>query len=185
MDSHAKVQIDLEDAYQGGNRMLTLKHSVLGEDGRPVLKERTLNVRIPKGVRQGQHIRLAKQGGAGIGEGGEGDLYLEIEFARHPLYHVEGTDVYLDLPVTPWEAALGARIKAPTPDGAVDLKIPANSVSGRKLRLKGRGIPAKQAGDLYVVLQVALPPADTEAAKQAYREFEQTLDFNPRSKLGV
>ena len=185
MDSHAKVQIDLEDAYHGGNRVLTLKHSVLGADGRPELKERTLNVRIPQGVRQGQHIRLEKQGGAGIGEGGEGDLYLEIEFARHPLYHVEGTDVYLDLPVTPWEAALGAKIKAPTPTGAVDLKIPANSVTGRKLRLKGRGIPAKQAGDLYVVLQITLPPADTEAAKQAYREFEQTLDFNPRSKLGV
>jgi curved DNA-binding protein len=97
MDSHAIVQIDLEDAYHGGNRMLTLKHSVLGEDGRPLLKERTLNVRIPKGVSQGQQIRLAKQGGAGIGEGGEGDLYLEIEFARHPLYHVEGRDVYLDL----------------------------------------------------------------------------------------
>lgn len=185
MDSHARVQIDLEDAYHGGNRMLTLKHSVLGEDGRPLLKERTLNVRIPKGVRQGQHIRLAKQGGAGIGEGGEGDLYLEIEFARHPFYHIEGKDVYLDLPVTPWEAALGAKIKTPTPAGEVDLKIPANSVSGRQLRLKGRGIPAKQAGDLYVVLQVSLPPADTEAAKQAYREFEQTLDFNPRSKLGV
>jgi curved DNA-binding protein len=185
MDSHAKVQIDLEDAYHGGNRVLTLKHSVLGADGRPELKERTLNVRIPQGVRQGQHIRLEKQGGAGIGEGGEGDLYLEIEFAHHPFYHVEGKDVYLDLPVTPWEAALGAKIKVPTPAGAVDLKIPANSVTGRKLRLKGRGIPAKQAGDLYVVVQVALPPADTDAAKQAYREFEQTLDFNPRSKLGV
>jgi len=185
MDSHARVQIDLEDAYHGGNRVLTLKHSELGADGRPVLNERTLNVRIPKGVCQGQHIRLAKQGGAGIGKGGEGDLYLEVEFARHPFYHVEGKDVYLDLPITPWEAALGATVKAPTPDGAVDLKIPANSISGRKLRLKGRGIPAKQAGDLYVVLQVALPPADTKTAKQAYREFEQTLDFNPRSKLGV
>ena len=184
-DSHARVQIDLEDAYQGGNRMITLKHSVLGADGRPVLKERTLNVRIPKGVRQGQHIRLAKQGGAGIGEGGEGDLYLEIEFARHPLYHVEGKDVYLDLPVTPWEAALGATIKTPTPTGTVDLKIPENSVAGRKMRLKGRGIPAKQEGDLFVVLQLVLPPADTEAAKQAYREFEQAIDFKPRSKLGV
>lgn len=184
-DSHARVQIDLEDAYQGGNRVLTLTHSELGADGRPALKQRTLNVRIPKGVHQGQHIRLAKQGGAGIGEGAKGDLYLEIEFARHPVYHVEGKDVYLDLPVTPWEAALGANIKVPTPTGRVDLKIPANSVSGRKLRLKGRGIPAKQAGDLYVVLQVVLPPADTETAKQAYRELKQALDFNPRKKLGV
>ena len=185
MDSHARVQIDLEDAYQGGQRMLTLKHSELNTEGRPALKERTLNVRIPKGVRQGQQIRLAKQGGAGVGEGDNGDLYLEIEFARHPLYHVEGKDVYLDLPVTPWEAALGATIKTPTPAGVVDLKVPANSASGSKMRLKGRGIPAQQPGDLYVVLQVALPPADNESAQQAYREFQQAVDFNPRSNLGV
>ncbi|HKJ50587.1 MAG TPA: DnaJ C-terminal domain-containing protein [Gammaproteobacteria bacterium] len=185
MDSHAKVLIDLEDAYRGGNRTLTLKHSELGADGRPVLRERTLNVRIPKGVHQGQHIRLAKQGGAGIGEGGAGDLYLEIEFGRHPLYHVEGRDVYLDLPVTPWEAALGATVKVPTPSGAVDLKIPANSSSGRKLRLKGRGIPAREPGDFYAVLKLALPPAETEAARQAYRDFERSADFNPRSRLGV
>jgi curved DNA-binding protein len=185
MDSHARVQIDLEDAYHGGQRMLTLKHSELNAQGRPALKERTLNVRIPKGVRQGQQIRLAKQGGTGVGEGDNGDLYLEIEFARHPLYHVEGKDVYLDLPVSPWEAALGATIKAPTPAGVVDLKVPANSLSGSKMRLKGRGIPAQQPGDLYVVLQVALPPADNESAQQAYREFQQAVDFNPRSKLGV
>jgi curved DNA-binding protein len=185
MDSHARVEIDLEDAYHGGQRVLTLKHSELNAEGRPVLKERTLNVRIPKGVRQGQQIRLAKQGGAAVSAGDNGDLYLEIEFARHPLYHVEGKDVYLDLPVAPWEAALGATIKAPTPAGVVDLKIPANSVSGSKMRLKGRGIPAQQPGDLYVLLQVALPPANNESARQAYREFQQAVDFNPRSKLGV
>ena len=185
MDSHARVQIDLEDAFHGGQRMLTLKHSELNSQGQPELRERTLNVRIPKGVRQGQQIRLAKQGGAGIGEGDKGDLYLEIEFTNHPLYHVEGKDVYLDLPVTPWEAALGATLKVPTPDGAVDLKVPANSASASKLRLKGRGIPSKQPGDFYVTLQVALPPAGNETEKQAYREFEKALDFNPRSKLGV
>ena len=184
-DTHARVVIDLEDAYLGGSRTLTLKHSELGADGRPALKERTLNVRIPRGVRQGQHIRLAKQGGAGIGEGGAGDLYLEIEFAHHPFYHVEGKDVYLDLPVAPWEAALGATVKLPTPAGAVDLKIPANSSGGRKLRLKGRGIPSQQAGDLYTVLRITLPPADSEAAKKAYREFQQALDFNPRTGLGA
>jgi len=184
-DTHARVVIDLEDAYLGGSRTLTLKHSELGADGRPVLKERTLNVRIPRGVRQGQHIRLAKQGGAGIGEGGAGDLYLEIEFARHPFYHVEGKDVYLDLPVAPWEAALGATVKLPTPAGTVDLKIPANSSGGRKLRLKGRGIPSQQPGNLYTVLRITLPPADSEPAKQAYREFQQALDFDPRTGLGA
>ena len=147
--------------------------------------ERTLNVRIPKGVHQGQHIRLAKQGAAGVGSGASGDLYLEVEFRPHPYYHVEGKEVYLDLPVAPWETALGATIKVPTPSGTVDLKIPAGSAGGRKLRLRGRGIPAKEPGDLYVVLRIALPPSQTEAAKEAYRDFEQALRFNPREPLGV
>lgn len=184
-DTHAKVMIDLEDAYQGATRTLTLKHTELGADGRPQMKERTLNVRIPKGICQGQHIRLAKQGGAGMGKGEPGDLYLEVEFRPHSLYRVEGRDVYLKLPVAPWEAALGATVKAPTPTGSVDLKIPANSSDGRKLRLKERGIPGKQPGDFYVVIQIALPPAESEAAKTAYRNFEKALPYNPREKLGV
>jgi curved DNA-binding protein len=184
-DTHAKVLIDLEDAYRGATRTLTLKHTELGPDGRPQLKEHTLNVRIPKGIRQGQHIRLAKQGGAGIGKGEAGDLFLEVEFSPHPFYKVEGKDVYLDLPVAPWEAALGAHVKAPTPTGAVDMKIPANSSGGRKLRLKGRGIPAKAPGDLYVVLRIALPKADSEAAKKAYQEFKAATEFNSRAHLGV
>jgi len=184
-DTYAKVLIDLEDAYHVATRTLTLRHSELGSDGRPRLKERTLNVHIPKGVRQGQHIRLAKQGSPGIGKGEAGDLYLEIEFRPHPFYKVEGNDVYLDLPVAPWEAALGATVKVPTPSGTVDLKIPPNSRAGRKLRLKGRGIPSKQPGDLYVVLQIALPKADNDAAKKAYEAFEQAIAFNPRAHLGV
>ncbi len=184
-DTHAKILIDLEDAYQGATRSLTLKATELGPDGRPRLRERTLNVRIPKGVHQGQHIRLGKQGGAGAGQGQPGDLYLQVEFRPHPFYDVEGKDVYLTLPVAPWEAALGAAVKAPTPSGVVDLKIPANSASGRKLRLTGRGIPAKEPGDLYVVLQIALPKAATDDERKAYREFEQAMGFNPRAKLGV
>ena len=184
-DTYAKVLIDLEDAYHGGSRMLTLKHSELGSDGRPHIKERTLNVHIPKGIRQGQHIRLAKQGGSGIGKGEAGDLYLEVEFRAHPFYHVEGKDVFLDLPVAPWEAALGAKVKVPTPSGPVDLKIPPGSRGGCKLRLKGKGIPARPPGDFYVVLQIAVPPAKTDAAKAAYREFEKALKFNPRERLGV
>ena len=184
-DAHAKIIIDLEDAYQGATRALNLKHTELGADGRPQLKERTLNVRIPKGIRQGQHIRLTKQGSPGVGQGEPGDLYLEVEFNSHALYHAEGNDVYLDLPVTPWEAALGATVKVPTPTGSVDLKIPENSSSGRKLRLKGRGIPAKQAGDFYVVLKIDLPPADSEEAKEAYRNFEKAFPYNPRKHLGV
>ncbi|MDZ7750355.1 MAG: DnaJ C-terminal domain-containing protein [Gammaproteobacteria bacterium] len=183
-DTHAKVLIDLEDAYHGATRSVTLRHTELGPDGRPRVQERTLNVRIPKGVRQGQHIRLGGQGGAGMGQGEAGDLYLEIEFRPHPLYHVESRDVVMELPVAPWEAALGATVKVPMPTGAVDLKIPPGSGNGRKLRLKGRGIPGPRPGDLYVVLNVALPPADTEAAKAAYRQMEQALAFNPRAHMG-
>lgn len=184
-DTYARVLIDLEDAYHGATRSLTLKHTKLDAGGRPRVDERTLNVRIPKGVRQGQHIRLARQGGAGVGRGEPGDLYLEVEFRPHPFYHVEGSDVFLDLPVAPWEAALGATVKVPTPTGQVDLKIPPGSSGGRKLRLKERGIPARPPGDLYVVLQIALPPADTEAARAAYREMQKALRFNPRVRLGV
>ncbi|HHI77503.1 MAG TPA: J domain-containing protein [Gammaproteobacteria bacterium] len=185
-DTYAKVLIDIEDAYNGATRTLTLKHTELGPDGRPQLKERTLNVRIPKGVRQGQHIRLAKQGSPGIGKGEPGDLYLEVEFRPHPFYRVEGKDLYLDLPVAPWEAALGAKVKVPTPAGSVDLKIPPGSAGGRKLRLRGKGIPAKQPGDFYVVLQIALPPADSDSAKAAYEAFSKAFPgFNPRSRLGV
>jgi curved DNA-binding protein len=184
-DAYARVLIDLEDAFHGATRTLTLKHTVLGDDGRPHVKERTLSVRIPKGVHQGQHIRLAGQGDPGIGQGGAGDLYLEVTLRPHPLYKVEGRDVYLDLPVAPWEAALGASVKAPTPTGVVDLKIPAGSINGRKLRLKGRGLPGNPAGDLYVVLSIALPPSDSEAAKAVYEEMARTLKFNPRAHLGV
>jgi len=184
-DTYAKVLIDLEDAYHGATRTLTLQHTELSPDGHPQLKERTLKVRIPKGVRQGQHIRLAGQGSPGIGKGEPGDLYLQIEFRPHPLYRVEGTDVFLNLPVAPWEAALGAKMKIPTPTGTVDLKIPSGSNDGRKLRLKGLGIPGKPPGDFYAVIQIALPPADTEAAKTAYRDMAQALKFNPRARLGV
>lgn len=184
-DTYAKVLIELEDTYQGTTRTVTLQHSELGPDGQPHLEERTLNIRIPKGMYQGQHIRLAKQGGAAIGKGEAGDLYLRVEFQPHPLYKVEGKDVYLDLPLTPWEAALGATVKTPTPAGTVDLKIPPNSSGGSKLRLKGRGIPAKEPGNFYAVLRIALPKADTETAKKAYEEFGKALNFDPRAELGV
>ncbi len=184
-DHHAKILIDLEDAYQGATRSLTLRLPEVDAKGRVITRERTLNVRIPKGVRQGQQIRLTGQGGAAVGRGGAGDLYLEVEFRQHALYKVDGRDVYLNLPVTPWEAALGAQVKVPTPGGVIDLKIPSESSSGRKLRLRGRGIPGSPAGDLYVVLQIALPPAKTEEAKNFYRRMSEELQFNPRSKLGV
>jgi len=184
-DAYAKAVIELEDAYQGTTRAITLRHAELGPNGRPEVKNRTLNVKIPKGIRQGQHIRLAGQGNPGHGGGEAGDLYLEIEFNVHPYYRVEGGDVYLDLPIAPWEAALGTTVTAPTPGGNVELKIPAGSASGKKMRLKGRGIPSSSAGDLYVLLQVALPPAKSDEARDLYKQMEQKMAFNPRAALGV
>ncbi len=184
-DHHARVLIDIEDAYHGATRMITLKVPTVDSQGHIITREHSLNVHIPKGIRQGQQIRLPGQGAPGMGEGKPGDLYLEVEFNPHSLYRVDGRDLYFDLPLAPWEAALGAKVKAPTPQGAVDLTIPANSGAGRKLRLKGRGIPGNPAGDIYVVLQIALPPANTDEAKAIYREMEQKLAFNPRAGMGV
>jgi curved DNA-binding protein len=150
-----------------------------------VNKERVLNVQVPKGILAGQTIRLAGQGSAGAPDGKPGDLYIEVDFKPHPLYRVEGRDLYLELPVAPWEAALGAAVKTPTPGGVVDLKIPAGSHAGTKLRLKGRGIPAATPGDVYVVLEIALPPAASEKAQAAYRALAEAAPFNPRSSLGV
>jgi len=183
-DHHAKVLIDLEDAYYGAQRTISLKMPVVDAKGHVTTDERTLDVNIPKGVRAGQHLRLSGQGGAGTGQGESGDLYLEIEFRPHRLFRVDGRDVYFDLPLAPWEAALGTSVNAPTPEGSVELSIPPNSAAGRKLRLKGKGIPGKPPGDLYAVLQVVLPPANSERAKDAYRAMAKEFDFNPRAHWG-
>lgn len=184
-DHHAKVMIDLEDAYAGATRQISLSAPYVDETGHVRTRQRTLNVRIPKGVQQGQHIRLAGQGNPGMGQGQAGDLYLEVEFRQHPLYRVEGRDVYLDLPVAPWELALGAKIRVPTPTGKVDVAVPASSQSGRKLRLTGRGIPGKTSGDLYVTLQCVVPAAKTDKERQVYQDMERELAFNPRERLSV
>jgi curved DNA-binding protein len=184
-DHHAKVMIDLQDSYQGATRSITLQVSSLDEQGRVVTRPRTLNVKIPRGIRRGQQIRLAGQGGSGHGGGDAGDLYLEVDFNPRSHYSVEGADVYLQVPLAPWEAALGATVKVPTPAGKVDLKIPAGSQAGKKLRLKGRGIPARQAGDLYVVLQIAVPPAENDAQRKLYEEMKQEFSFNPRAGMEV
>ncbi len=182
-DHHAKITIPLEDAYRGAQRSISLRMPALDADGRNVMRERTLDVAIPKGVRAGQHLRLAGQGGPGLGDGPAGDLFLEIEFDTHRLYRVDGRDVHVDLPLAPWEAALGASVAVPTPDGEVELTIPPGSAAGRKLRLKGRGIPGSTPGDLYVALAIVLPPAATDAAKRAYEAFRAAVDFNPRATL--
>jgi curved DNA-binding protein len=180
-DHHAKVMIDLTDTYHGAQRSISLRMPVLDAQGHVTMQERKLDVSIPKGIRAGQHLRLAGQGGTGIGEGPAGDLYLEIAFNPHPQFRTDGRDVYLDLPLAPWEAALGALVTAATPEGPVQLTIPPNSAAGRQLRLKGRGVPGTMPGDLYVVLKLVLPPAESESAREAYRVMAKAFDFNPRT----
>jgi curved DNA-binding protein len=184
-DHHARVMIDLDASLEGGTRSLTLRIPEYGDDGHPRLRERTLNVKIPKGIQAGQHIRLAGQGEKPPGEAKAGDLILEVGFAPHRLYRPEGRDLHLDVPVAPWEAALGASVTVPTPEGPVSLRVPPGSRAGTRLRLRGRGLPAQPAGDLYAVLQIALPPADSAAARAAYEAFAAATQFNPRSSLGV
>jgi curved DNA-binding protein len=184
-DHHAKIVVPLEDSFHGATREITLHSPELDARGQVVLRERRLQVGIPKGIRGGQQLRVAGQGSVGLGGGAPGDLFLEIEFAPHLLWRVDGRDVYATLRVAPWEAALGAEVPLVTPDGRVDVQVPAGSQSGRKLRLRGRGIPGSPPGDLYAVLEVVLPPAASDKARAAYRRLAEELAFDPRSNAGA
>ena len=183
-DHHAKILIDLADAYNGAKRTISLHMPTQDPEGHVITQERKLDVNIPKGIKVGQNLRLSGQGGPGMGDGGAGDLYLEIDFHPNALYKVDGKDVYLDLPLAPWEAALGTSVNIPTPAGStLELTIPPNSKSGRKMRLKGKGIPSKEPGDFYVVPNIVLPEAQSDEQKAAYQELEKAFDFKPRSHL--
>jgi curved DNA-binding protein len=163
-ETRARVANTLEDSYHGAQRMLSLS------DGR------TLNVRIPKGVIAGQTIRLAQQGARG------GDLMLEVEFTPHPQFRVEGRDITVTVTVAPWEAALGGKVPVPTLGGVVELALPAGTQSGRKLRLKARGLPGTTPGDQFVAIQLATPPAASDADRAFYEEMAQRFSgFAPRN----
>jgi curved DNA-binding protein len=184
-DIHATITVDLSDAYHGATRTISMRVPQRDASGRVVTTEKSLDVKIPKGVLPGQQLRLAGQGHPGIGGGPPGDLFLEIQLKPDPRYRVEGANVYETVPVAPWEAALGAKIAVPTPSGEVEVTVPAGSQTGRKLRLKGRGIPANPPGDLYLVLEVVLPPADNDKARQLYETMARELAFNPRARIGA
>ncbi len=179
-DHHAKVVLDLEDAFHGVNRQITLQVPHADAHGRPMYTNRTLNVKIPRGVKEGQVIRLAGQGAPGMGGGATGDLLLEVHFRTHEHLRVEGRDLFMTLPLTPWEAALGSMIKVDLPEGSINLRIPQGSQSGRQMRLRGKGIPGEPAGDLLLDLQVVLPPADTDKARELYETMARELAFDPR-----
>ena len=184
-DHHARIMVDLEDSFHGRARTVTLSMPEVGADGRVHTRQRTLNVRIPKGVCEGQRIRLEGQGGSGWGGAPKGDLYLEIRFRPHRLYRPDGRDVFVELPIAPWEAALGGVLTVPTLGGKVDLTVAAGAQSGQKLRLRGRGLPGKPPGDQYVVLKVVVPKATTPEARALYEKMAQQFPVNPRAALDV
>ncbi len=185
-DHHAKIELDLLDAYHGAERTISLRGAHLDENGKVVNDERQLQVKIPTGVREGQHIRLAGRGGAGFAGGAAGDLLLEVVFKPDTRWRAEGRDVYQRLALAPWEAALGASVVVTTPGGDAEVTVPAGWKQGRKLRLKGRGIPGKDPGDLYLELEIALPAADTDAARTAYTAMATAFpNFNARAAQGA
>ncbi len=183
-DRRATFTIDLEDAYRSATRQVTMQLPERDAHGRLVSKKRTFKVKIPRGITEGQQIRLAGQGGAGIGGAPKGDLYLQVAFRPHPQFRAEGRDVYLNLPVAPWELALGATVPVLTLGGKVDLKIPSGSQSAQKLRLKGRGLPGDPNGDQYVLLQGITPKPKTDAQKALYEQMAREMAFDPRANLG-
>jgi curved DNA-binding protein len=182
-DHHARIDLELEQAFRGATTALELKRPEVKPDGTLEVRTHTVRVTIPPGVTDGQLIRLAGQGEAAADGGKPGDLYLEAHILPHRLYQLDGRDVTLTLPLAPWEAALGAGVTVPTLGGPVEMQVPAGAQSGQKLRLRGRGLPGQPPGDEYVQLKVVLPPANSPEAKALYTEMRARLDFNPRADL--
>jgi curved DNA-binding protein len=179
-DYQGTVTVTLEEAYTG-----TSKSIQVPSNDESSTKTQTLNVKIPAGVKSGQQMRLAGQGAPGSHGGPRGDIYLNVDVMKHHLFDVKDNDIYLTLPITPWEAALGATILVPTLAGKIDLKIPPESQGGQKLRIKQRGLPGATPGDQFVLLKISTPPASTEAAKELYKKMAETMPYNPRKAMGV
>ncbi len=185
-DQHARILISLRDAYAGAQKTISLNRPVQDQQGQVHLQPHTLNLKIPQGIIEGQRIRLEGQGQPGYGGARAGDLYLEIAFEEDRLFHAEKRDVHLSLPITPWEAALGASLTVPTLGGNVQLKIPAGSQGGKKLRLKGRGLSTgNQRGDQIVTLRIVVPEPTTTEQRKLYAEMAKQMPINPRSELGI
>ncbi len=179
---HAKILLDIADAWRGAKRLVTLRVPQQDAQGRVHLAERTLEVNIPTGVKAGQMIRLAGQGGPGLGGGPPGDLMLEVHFKPDPRFRVDGADLVCELPVAPWEAALGAVVPVVLPDGStLKVRVPAGAQSGRSITVRGRGLPARTPGDLELHLRVVLPSAYDPRSKRLYEQMAAELgDFDAR-----
>jgi curved DNA-binding protein len=185
-DQHAKIMIPLTDAFSGARQTITLTRPVVDANGHVTTTPHTLHVVIPKGIIEGQRIRLEGQGLPGYGGSPAGDLFLEIAFQEDRLFHAEKRDIHLNLPIAPWEAALGATLTIPTLGGNVQLKIPPGSQGGKKLRLKNKGLcSASHHGDQIVTLHLVIPEAKTAEQRSLYQAMAEKMPFNPRSEMGI
>jgi len=181
-DAEVSYEIGLDEAYKGGPQSVSLQEQVEGPGGYPTMQTRTLKVNIPPGIKDGQKIRLAGQGGSG-GPGGEaGDLFLKVKVRPHPQFKVKEDDVVFDLALAPWEAALGATVRVPTLDGAVEMKIPPGVGSGSKLRVRGKGLgTAGKRGDQMVRIMIQTPKALTDEERRLFEELAKISTFTPRA----
>ncbi len=180
-DHHARIDIDLEEAYRGGSRTFELQRPELTDDGNLEVRKHTVKVNIPAGIADGQQLRLAGQGEPSASGGSAGDLFLEVHLQPNKQFQLDGRDVTVTLPVAPWEAALGATVTVPTLGGPVEMRIPAGAQSGQRLRLRGRGLPGNPPGDEFVQLKVVLPPADSPQARALYEQMQREMAFDARA----
>lgn len=185
-DQILRISIRLQESYNGSRRTIQIPElsaeRETGYGGGAVAQQRRkLEIRIPKGIQQGQKIRLSGQGAPGIGGGARGDLLLEVQFQSDPLFQADGSNIMTTIPITPWEAALGGRVTVPTLGGSVELKIGAGAQSGQKMRLKGRGLPGNPAGDQILTLQIQTPPAENPELEKLYNQLREKSRFNPRN----
>lgn len=182
-DVRARVEIDLETAYAGGTRRISLERPERAPDGSVRRKARSMDVKIPPGMTEGRQIRLAGKGDPGPANAPAGDLYLEIHITPHRLFELDGKDVHLTLPIAPWEAALGAKVAVPTLAGKVEMNIAAGATSGQRLRLKGRGLPGKPPGDQYALLKIVAPKPANEEQRKLYEQQRDAFGFDPRADM--
>lgn len=183
-DVEMELPVFLEEVLAGDVKSVSYQLPQYGDKGRRPMETKTLSVRIPKGVSDGERIRLKGQGGKGVGGAPNGDLYLVIRFSPHPLFEVDGHNLILTVPVAPWEAALGAKVAIPTLGGQIAMTIPANAQAGQRFRVKGKGLPTRtgESGDLLAVLQVAMPATSSEEAQRLWRQLADKSAFDPRAQ---
>lgn len=182
-DQETTIRISLEEAFRGGAKPIVLQSQVINPKGQLEVQERRYDVRIPPGILPGKRIRLTGQGAEGTGGGPRGDLYLKVEIETHPVFTLKGLDLYMDVPVSPWEAVLGSEVRLSTFTGNIDLKISPGTQNGQKLRLRGKGMPKPKGapGDLYVTLVVKVPTHPSEKERELFEELKKSSGFNPRA----